>query len=298
MSTTEMTSIIEYPQAMDEYFSKNSKKVKTFPDEYGSLREEEFPDIILSSASQYIGFLNLEIEFWTQNDPKNVLTSFSKISTLKSAKTGFENAEKYYRSNDNRNGDNYLSQSFNAINAGTLLSKTKFAQFLIKYVDEPSGVINGMFRILSKNNTSSYSWSSLEIKGGSIALEYLGVLRNARQNSEECIASIGRNSNELNENYANLNQKYVISCHEHDVRLKDIAKQVDEFFTEKDRRATDLEKTYAAKLSLSKPAEYWEKMAQSYDKKGKIWLGISITIAAVTVAMLVCVLIFAPDIFF
>ena len=34
MNTTEMTSIIEYPQAMDDYFSKNSKKVKTFPDEF------------------------------------------------------------------------------------------------------------------------------------------------------------------------------------------------------------------------------------------------------------------------
>ena len=298
MSVTETISIIEYPQAMDEYFSKNSKKVKTFPDEYGALREEEFPDIIISSTSQYIDFLNSEIEFWTQNDPKNLLSSFSKISTLKSAKMSFESAERYYQSNDNRNGDSYLLRSFNETNAGTLFSKTKFAQFLIKYVDEPSGVITGMFRIFSKNNTNSYSWSSLELKGSSIALEYLSVLKDARQNAEECIASIGRNTNELNENYAKLNQKYTISCHEHDVRLKDIAKQVDEFFTEKDRRATDLEKTYAAKLSLSKPAEYWERMAQSYDKKGKTWLGVSITIAAITIAMRVCVLIFASDIFY
>ena len=241
--------------------------------------------------------MNSEIEFWNQIDPKNVFASFTKISALKSAKSGFASAEKYYRANDNRNGDSSLAQSFNNINAGTLYSKTKFAKFLLQFVDETANVISGMLRIFSRNYTSSYSWTALELKGAGIALEYLGVLSNARQNSEECIASIGRNTSELNENYAKLNQKYTISCHEHDLRLKDIAKQVDEFFAEKDKRTNDLEKTYSAKLSLSKPAEYWEKMSKSYDIKGKIWLGISIGVAVLTIAMLLGVLIFVPDLF-
>ncbi len=297
MSATDIISIIEYPEAMDKYFTEKPKVIKTFPDEFEHLREAEFPNISISSVAQYVGLLDSEIEFWTLNDPKNVFASFTRISTLKSAKTNFENAEKYYRANNIHNGNNYLTQSFNNISEGILYSKTKYAKFLLKYIDESSGVLLGMYRTLNKNNSNSYSWSSLELKGVAIALEYIGVLQNAKVTSEECIASIGLSSNELNDNYSKLNQKYTLFCHEHDAYLKDLSNQLNEFFAEKERRVTDLEKTYSAKLSLSKPAEYWQKMAKSYDTKGKVWLGLSITIALITIAMLLGVVIFVPDMF-
>lgn len=297
MSTVEAKSIIEYPLSMENYFSKNQKNVKTFPDELDSLREDEFPNIIVSTAAQYIDFINTELAFWEQNDPKNIFDSFTKIASLKTAKDYFVRAEKNYRANNESNGSTLLNYSFDNINQGTLYSETKLAKFLLKYKDESKHVISGMYRIFNKNNTNSYSWNPLELKGAGIALDYIGVFKSAKKASEECIMSMYNYANTLNDNYSKLNQKYTISCHEHDARLKDIAKQVDEFFTEKDRRAAELEKTYAAKLSLSKPAEYWEKMSISYNAKGKIWLGISIGIAFITIGLLLGVLIFASDLF-
>ena len=225
-------------------------------------------------------FLNSEIEFWSTNDPNNKLSVFVNVASIKNAKTSFQNSINGYKSGNNaQNALQNLNSSIAVLSNGWLYSKTKLAAFLLQYIGKEPLFFSGFKRIIATTRTSELAWSAAGIEGANTALLYLGLTDSAKSTSEECITEFSNNIRLANENYAKLNQQYNDAFHKQELR------------------ATELEKLYGEKLRLSAPAQYWQETNASYSKKGKWWLGASIATAILTVATLLCVLIFLPDLF-
>ena len=295
--SVEIISVVDYPLRIEEYFSKREIIVKTLPKDLNII-EEECPNFRITTASQYMDFLNSEIEFWSTNDPNNKLSVFVNVASIKNAKTSFQNAINGYKSGNNtQNALQNLNSSIAALSNGWLYSKTKLAAFLLQYIGKEPLFFSGFKRIIATTRTSELAWSAAGIEGANTALLYLGLTDSAKSTSEECITEFSNNIRLANENYAKLNQQYNDAFHKQDLRLKETQRLLDEFFKEKELRATELEKLYGEKLRLSAPAQYWQETNASYSKKGKWWLGASIATAILTVATLLCVLIFLPDLF-
>jgi len=295
--SVEIISVVDYPLQIEEYFSKKEIIVKTLPKDLNII-EEECPNFRITTASQYMDFLNSEIEFWSTNDPNNKLSVFVNVASIKNAKTSFQNSINGYKSGNNaQNALQNLNSSIAVLSNGWLYSKTHLASFLLKYINKEAPFFSGFKKILAAQRTSETNWSAAGLDGVNTAFLYLGLTDNVKSVSEECITEFNNNIRLANDNYAKLNQQYNEAFHQQDLRLKETQRILDEFFKEKELRATELEKLYGEKLRLSAPAQYWQETKASYSKKGKWWLGASIATAILTVATLLCVLIFLPDLF-
>ena len=60
----------KYPQEMDEYFQKRQVIIKVLPDDFLPEIEKRVKNFIVTSATQYIDYIENEIAFWEENDKK------------------------------------------------------------------------------------------------------------------------------------------------------------------------------------------------------------------------------------
>ena len=305
-------SISEYSEEMNNFFLKNTVMIKTFPSEFSDISELEFPNFQITSADQYIEYLENEIKFWQENDSKNELVSISKSNVLNVAKTHFVNAvnqSKSTNSNKIANIQSDLRQSISTIENGVLYSKTKLASEIIKFVGKNSGFIQGFKLGIQNNQNQSISNSTSNLEGYFVALSYKGILK-------ETFKSIGQNNSEAiidnissaNEKLSSLNETFVKAVQDQENRLKAIHLQTEEKLKELNdasiqhheeakRRFELLEKSYNEHLKLKEPAQYWNTMEEHYTTKGRLWLTVSIVFTCLIVAGLVMTLIYIPNIF-
>ena len=286
-----------YPEEIDKYFQEKQVMIKTIPSELVGVSEVEFPNFQITSAQQYYDYLVLEIEFWKQYDKENHMQDIVNRSRLENAKNNFENALKSYQSNNLGNIKTQMDSSITSLSTGSLYSKTKLANFLLQYQQRESKFFSGFKRMLLKEGGSSVNWSPSELEGANVALLYKGVFASSKELSEKHIANLEQGVLKAYDDFATLNQKYVKAFHEQEKQIAEMQWKAQQYFEEKEKRCTELEKLYDDKLKLSKPAEYWQQMSDSYEKKGKHWLVGSLIMAIATIAMLLCVIIFVPNLF-
>ena len=126
--------------------------------------------------------------------------------------------------------------------------------------------------------------------------------------TKEELVQFSENVKEASESYADLNNRYTVAFHEQERSIEEIkAKNIDaikkveessrQYFEATKKRSAELENLYENKLRIEKPADYWKQMHNMYSKKGKVWFGFSCFVAGAIVAMLICIIVFVPNIF-
>ena len=295
-----------FSEQMQDFFLKKEVVINLYPNDIISEEETGITFFKVTSAEQYCDYLDAEINFWIQNDPNNKLEDIAHHSRFQNAKKFFSNALSYPNSPSSM--DSYLNQSINAISSGALSSKTDLTKVLLKYIDKSSYFLLGFKAGMLINGASSIYSRPDTFQGFYAAMAYRNVFNRYATSAEEKITGFNANVEEATKNYSSLNENYTRAFLEQEKRLGEIEKQTNthfETFFEKEKsffdsasnKLTALEKQYQENLKLKAPAKYWDEMEMDYIKKGRFWLIISGIVSIVTIAALVIILLFAPDVF-
>ena len=308
LSVVEESVFSEYPEQMDNYFQEKKLTVKTFPDKYKHIREAEFPNIEITSARQCYEFIEQELEFWNDKDMQNKSVISTFYSHLIHAQNAFNSAKRYYENNQSVNAKSDMNNLYGQLSQDYLYSKTKLAKFFQQYKANDNTFFEGLnFALCANpgNQLSNYVGSHF---GFAIGLEYLNVIQTAQALTKEELDKFSESVKIASDSYAELNKRYIASFYEQERRIAEIQKQNSDaitklesqseaYFNEKEKRCADLEELYQNKLRIEKPAEHWKKMSLMYAKEGKWWLLAGCVLAALIVTMLICIIIFVPNVF-
>ena len=308
LAVAEKIVFSEYPEQMDKYFQDRKLVVKTFPNKFQHLREAEFSDFEITSARQCYAFIEEELKFWDDKDIQN--KSFIGIfySNLKNAENTFNSAKRDYERNQAASAKMEMNNLYGYLSQEYLYSKTKLAQFLRSYKAEDKHFFDGVNFALCANPVNQLTNYVGTHIGFAIGLEYLKVVQSAQEMAKEELDKFAENVKIASDSYAELNKRYTAAFHEQEKRIEEIKRQNDDaiknletkstvYFDERDKRCADLENLYENKLRIEEPADYWKLMSEMYAKKGKAWLIAGCALAALIVAMLICIIIFVPNVF-
>lgn len=277
----------KFPKEVDAFFSENDVKIALIPSEFTDrIREPLFPDLIVSTATQYIEFLEAEEEFWNKNK-FSTLEIFWNTRSFYLAKESFLSAVKYFEAKNFLEGKRALSNSVNAVKS-CLYSKTSLACLVLNFREREQGFFRGL-RIGFLKKRSPLSSGLTELDGFCTAIAY--IERTNPLFREEVLAHFAGLAESQSEKLSALSRKYTASFHEQEVRLAEITKQSnlqiqnlqtdsEKYWKENNNRREQLENLYSEKLKLEAPATYWEEMAKQYSRKGTTWLWVSIVLAA------------------
>ena len=288
----------QYPEEINNYFRQNNIVISAFPEFLcDKLTEPNSPDTTITSMDQYETFLKTEYEFWINDKWSNKLRNWTFLENLRHAKSYFDQAKRYLVNKDYNSAKNAISSSINQLTHCILHSQTTFAQTLWKYHDKDQYFFDGFLKIVNEHGGNS-TIGAYEFEGALVAYFYLteaGPLFSSVQ-----IANLKRQATRVNQNYADLNSRYLESFHNQEKRLaeiansndkhlKDLTEKSETFWNESDSRRDELEKVYREKLRLEAPAKYWDNMADDYKTRGDNWLRWIIGVAvALIVILLVC----------
>lgn len=298
----------EYPESMDLYFRNNDVRILKLPNDITESIETAGVTIKISSAKQYINYINNEIQKWDEKDPLRKLKKYSLVDKMEMAQKSFHESIRYYDRGDIYNGNYCLNQSISNIKQGHLNSNTKLAKFLQRTYGKGDAYITGFMLSLSKDRNKSLSNTVESIEGFVAGLSYMKTFQNVRNASSEEIDSVKDAVSLANDSFTRLNESYTMSFHEQERRIQELAQitqqQIEElknketeYFEDKEKRCADLEKLYSEKLKLQAPAKYWTDVEQIYRKRGGWWLVASGFLAAALIVLLLIVLMYLPNLF-
>lgn len=300
----------EYPVGADNYFRNNEVVVSKIPQ---SVRQDiEASNVLVhfTSAKQYITYLTDELTFWETNDSEKKLADYTRISYLRSAISEFQQAVDLYRGspNNSSNGDYRMRQSIGQLSGGHLYSKTRLAKYFLKNIHKSKNFFAGFTSCVSINRNNSIPSSVDAAEGFIAALEYCKVIKQLVTASGDDILIFGESAKQANDSFAQLNADYTATYHDHEAKIQEFSAYMEQqfqtlnteaqkYYQEKDQRCKELEALYEEKLKLQAPAEYWAEMDKKYTARGRLWLGVSISVTVLIVALLVVVLAFLPNFF-
>ena len=308
VTTEEQVNLIsEYPKEADDFFAQKNLVIKVIPAEFLDLEKEHF-EIRILTTKEFYNYLNSEIEFWKSKDAANKLQSFSQIDKLTNAKSHLDSALGYIEANNEAQAKSKLNQSVSAISQGTLYSKTRMASFVLNYKDASANFLRGLKSGLLKNRATQINTTAEDYDGFMTAFIFREYEKEILDALDGNANNIKRISEEVVQKYAELDANYVSAFHEQQERIESITNQTNEhlkqlddeavkYYAERDRRCAELEKLYDEKLALKAPAQYWEKMKNSYTISGAIWFGVSLILAGGIVVGLVKLLNWLPNVF-
>ena len=157
-----------------------------------------------------------------------------------------------------------------------------------------------------QNNINNSISGTESLRGFVEGLIYRGVIETTKSISEKIATDYTDNVKRAYDGFSKLNEDYNKAFHDQEKQVTQFYKDIndkfnniqtnsDNFFTQQKKRIEDLENLYADKLRLEKPAEYWQKMYQVYQKKGNIWMWTSSVIAIILVISLALFVAFMPN---
>ncbi len=300
----------EYEEIMDEYFIKNQIIIKPLPDWIIPSIEKKNARIEITSAKQYVDYLNKELVFWNTNDPANLFESFSNKSALKRALDYFNRANEYSTNSSYKNNvPNELRQSTSCVVGNCLNSNTTLAKYLVtKFSGKSKNFIDGFKVGLSKDSVNFYSNYSDTLEGFYTALVFKKSFIDVYRFNEQDVLQLEKSISDANAFYSELNSRYTNSFSEHETMIESLKNQTEEhitkmnsdstsFFEDCTKRRNELEVLYNEKLKLEEPAKYWQEMENDYKEKARFWVIMSVIVALVTMAGLVIVLALLPNLF-
>ena len=301
----------EFPEMIDDYFSKNVVKVDVIPKSLLQDVDSRCIDFEIISAKKYKQYIEQEIEFWQTNDPKNKFRIFADVTSYKRALNYFENAVQYATRGSGYESycKNELSKSVNEITGKWVYSKTTIAKYLVEKCAERSiQYIEGFGCGLLSNRTQTISLNVDMIEGVGASFVFLKSFNQIPKYNKEEISKLKENIDEANKAYMELDSRYTNSFRTHEKmvnslkekeehHIADMKQNSEDFFTDSRKKLDDLEELYKEKLKLQAPAEYWKKLENAYLIKGIVWVILSVLSAGLTLFVSVMLLRKLPNLF-
>lgn len=255
-------------------------------------------DIEFSHPEEYLNFLTTEKEFWKNYEANAFFKSYvdaysNAISNLTNASTAGLSYLTYL---------GYSKKNLEKIpNSKSILTKE-----LLKYKDMPQRFFEGFIDGINNTDRSFSSQSKYYALGLYKAFQYIEVIRKIdemlpeqQESFENTQVAFINTADEYIKKYNELFAQKEKEFQDMDAKITEELNNQKEnhetFLKEKNQTMQDLEKLYAENLRLKKPAEYWQKMSQEYENKAKTYMGWSIAIGVISVAMLSLLIIFVPE---
>ena len=314
-----MNDLVYYPMEFDSYFKENEIIFKKIPERYLLVNQKSLTNKKIKNTQQLIEYLTKEKEFWDYQGVNNNPIVSSYKNTYSKSLTDIENAIKQLSTNKSSALTNFKNAINSAKSTCVINSETQLAKLFKKFKDKNSYFFQGFENAIAGTPYSSNYNQNGWFEGFYFGMQYRNAIKSIEDyvqqyhtTYEEAVKNAENQLSSIVENYTSLlhtqEQKITELWSKNDEVLsnqkKDIdsyfetkKQELDEYLQTKENKLVELEKTYDEKLKLSKPAEYWNKMATYYNSNGTKWLIISLVIAVITIGGLVTFIALTPSLF-
>ena len=314
-----MNDVVNYPIEFDSYFKENEVIFKQLPEKYILVNQKSLTNKKIKNTQQLIQYIAKEKEFWDYPGVNNNHMVSAYKNTYSKALTDIENAIKQLNSNKTSALTTFKNAINNAKSTCLINSETQLAKLFKKFSDKNSYFFQGFENAITGNPSASYYNYNGWFEGFYFGMQYRNVIKSIEDyvqkyhtTYEEAVKNAEKQLSSIVENYTSLlhtqeqkitelwskNDEVLLKQKNNiDLYFETKKQELDEYLQTKENKLVELEKTYDEKLKLSKPAEYWNKMATYYTKNGTKWLIISLVIAAITIGGLITFITLTPSLF-
>jgi|GEM_PF-1667803 len=302
-------------------FEELNLSISQIPEKYLILGlKKPLEPLVFKSPDSFFSYIEVELAFWQENfsNLERNLPFSGFIHNMRSAKDNFEIA---HSAVDNLNNKNEFGQQqavelcklhlnkmknclVNVNDAKNIYSETVLAKKFLENKDETHEFFSGFcFGIEHVNSNRIPNVTTRGFMFGLFAAyEYIQAIQGINRKLPDVFSDIEdmktnyqNRSNESLDEYDKLLEAKKHDFHQIELTIEEKNTErsdtFDIFIRDSKYNMKNIETTYEEKLKLEKPAEYWKKMSENYNKDGKIWLGITSISALIGVVILMHIMI-------
>ena len=283
---------------IDKYLENKNAKIELFPEKI----EREFTTI-----NQLKVFVDGEVEFWSQCNEGRANEIRSHFNNIKSDLNYFFN---FYNKNSEYNANDYLNRVLKNLGCKRfplVFSETQIGKFILEQYNVSYQYANAAVDYLFNTSNSLSNISNKEyFKGVLEAYKYRNqeiAFTKLEDNFDESILDIKEKIIKTHDNLYKVSKEYhqnlIESYNDFSGDISNwrdtIKSEVESYLKEKVSTFKDLEISYKEKLKLEAPIDYWDKLCNEYNKKGKIWTTIAVITSVIIIMLLMIILYNVPS---
>lgn len=283
---------------IDKYLENRETKIVLFPEQI----EREFTTI-----NQLQDFIDGEVEFWSQCNEGKASEIRNYFNDIKTNLNYFFNS---YNQNNQYNANDYLERVLNNLRNKRfplVFSETQIAKFILEKYSVSYQRANGVIEyIFSLSDSFSYISNKEYFEGILEAYKYRNqeiAFTKVVDNFDDSVLEIKEKIIRTHDNLYKISKVYEENLKEsYNDFSSSISNWRDETKNEfesyiKDKINTfeDLEITYKEKLKLEAPIDYWDKLYNYYNERGKTWTNAAVSTSAIMMGLLIVILYNIPS---
>ena len=283
---------------IDKYLKNKNSKIELFPETI----EREFTTI-----NQLKEFIDGEVEFWSKCNEGRANEIRNYFNNIKSDLNYFFN---FYNQNNEYSANDYLNRVLNNLGYKRfplVFSETQIGKFIMEQYSISYQYANAAIEYLFNISNSLSNISNKEYFEGILeAYKYKNqeiAFTKLEDNFDESILNIKEKIIKTHDNLYRVSQEYhqnlIESYNDFSGDISSwrdtIKSEVESYLNEKRSTFKDLEISYKEKLKLEAPIDYWDKLCNEYNEKGKIWTNVAIITSVVMIILLMIILYKVPS---
>lgn len=283
---------------VDKYLENKNSKIELFPETI----EREF-----NTINQLKEFIDGEVEFWSKCKEGRASEIRSHFNNIKSDLNYFFN---YCNQNNDYSANDYLNRVLNNLGCKRfplVFSETQVGKFILEQYNVSHQYANAAVDyIFNISNSLSNVSDKKYFKGILEAYKYENqevAFTKLEDNFNESILDIKEKIIKVHDNLYRVSQEYhqnlIESYNDFSGDISSwrdtIKSEVESYLNEKVNKFKDLEISYKEKLKLEAPIDYWDKLYNEYNKKGKTWTTVAVITSVVMIILLMIILYNVPS---
>lgn len=284
--------------SIDKYLENKNSKIELFPEAI----EREF-----STINQLKEFIDGEVEFWSNCNQGRANEIKNHFNNIKSDLNYFFNC---YNQNNEYSANDYLNRVLNNLGYKrfpVVFSETQIGKFIMEQYNISYQYANAAIEYLFISSNSLSNISNKEYFEGILeAYKYKNqeiAFTKLEDNFNESILDIKEKIIKVHDNLYRVSQEYhqnlIESYNDFSGDISSwrdtIKSEVESYLNEKINKFKDLEISYKEKLKLEAPIDYWDKLYNEYNKKGKTWTTVAVITSVVMIILLMIILYNVPS---
>lgn len=283
---------------IDKYLENKDTKILLFPEKI----ERE-----ITTINQLKNLIDGEVEFWSQCNEGKATEIRSYFNSIKSDLNYFFNS---YNQNNKYNAEDYLNRVLNNLRYNRyplVFSDTQIGKFILEQYSVSYQYANAAIEYIFNISNSLSNISNKEyFKGLLEAYKYTNqeiAFTKLEDKFDESILDVKGKIIKTHDNlykvskeyHQNLVQSYNDFSDDISNWRDEIKSEVETYLKDKVNTFKDLEIAYKEKLKLEAPIDYWDKLYNEYNQKGKTWTGIAVFTSAIMMMLLMVILYNIPS---